>query len=150
MTFNFLKCLNENNFIIEDVKDGTELSFLLLVHSSFLSYSLLFSSLLIPSIQAGQTEKLIKFWFQTERTDRRDKHIVGLPWFKKLRLEVNLITDSLEVLVRLNLFQYIDLQISIKMSMWGSNSIIVFPIFVMEKYVTKIRPHTTEMEVLTR
>ena len=106
--------------------------------STLLFFSLLFSSFLIPSIQAGQTEKLIKFWFQTGQTDRRNKHIVGLPSFKKQSLEFYLITDSLEVLVRLNLFQYIDLQISIKMFMWGRNSIILFPIFVMKKCVTKI------------
>ena len=89
--------------------------------STFLFFSLLFSSFLIPSIQAGQTEKLIKFWFQTGQTDRqtdgRNKHIVGLPSFKKQNLKFNVMTDSLEVLVRLNLFQYIDLQISIKIFM---------------------------------
>ena len=31
-------------------------------------------------IQAGQTEKLTKFWFQMDRrTDGRIKHIVGFP-----------------------------------------------------------------------
>ena len=41
-----------------------------LINFSLLFSSFLFSSVLIPSIQAGQTEKLIKFWFQTGQTDR--------------------------------------------------------------------------------
>ena len=60
------------------------------------------------TVQDGQTDK---------QTDRRNKHIVGLPCFEKLSLEFYLITKSIEVLVRLNLFQYIDLQISIKIFM---------------------------------
>ena len=59
--------------MIEDVKRGAELSFLLLIR------------LADPWIQKGRTKKLTKFWFQTGQTDRRNKHSVilslGLPFF---------------------------------------------------------------------
>ena len=109
--------------------------------ASCCSSTLLFSSFLFSShpFNSSRTDRKVDQILVSDRTDRQtQKHIVGLPSFKKLRLEFNLITKSLEILVRLNLFQYIDIQISIKMFMWGRNSIIVFPIFVMEKYVTKI------------